>query len=797
VAWGPVVNGHADLAGVPRTLIEVFSTRSAELKEHLLVERGEVGDGEVREDWTAREAELAAYKTRQAKQRYTDGQPLRQRWRAIAGEHGWTPGDFDRLLGAVPAERPSPGRLGEIAADLAGPTGVTATRSTFELADVVRAWAQRLPVGALAQEILALARRTLTDSNVAVRLLDPGGPAPGRGDDLAAVNQVLAALAQATGAYTFASTPLMAAVTQLLAAGMDPEGLTARLTARELGSANDPVAVLVWRAQELARADGVPLRDPAAVGDPAEWTVTRRPGGRVAVTAARPRYSTPELLAAEQQALADATCRRGQRVGIADDRSVAVALRQHGFLAAEQATLVRRVTTDRGGVHVVVGPAGTGKTAALAAAAHAWTLAGIPVRGCALSGRAALQLQQDTAIPSTTIAALLRELDPDDGGYPPRLEAGSVLVVDEAGMVDTRTLARLLWRARRDGVRLVLVGDPAQLPELGAGGLYAALLHRLDPIVLSTNRRQVHDWDRQVLARLRDGDPAPLLAAYRDHGRLTVTDTDLTARDRMALDWAAWAAAQQDRRLGEGIMLAARRDHTDALNRAARTLLRAQGRIQPDQLTAGGRAWAVGDRVVCLRNDRRLEVVNGTRGAITALHEASGAVTVQVDGRERREVTLPGWYLRDGHLGHGYALTVHKAQGATVDRAWVYADPRTVGTQWLYTALSRHRDTARLYTSTTTLEELGVAAETHGPAPDPAARTADEAVRVLAAKGARSQAKTLATDTGTPAGAVQVDDHRPGDVAPAPARPAPTDPPRPPVPSPPAREWPAPIGLDL
>lgn len=82
----------------------------------------------------------------------------------------------------------------------------------------------------------------------------------------------------------------------------------------------------------------------------------------------------------------------------------------------------------------------------------------------------------------------------------------------------------------------MLVGDPAQLPALGAGGLFAGLLHRLDPIVLAANRRQRHDWDRRVLAHLRAGDPAPLVASYRQHDRLTVAYTDALARDRMAAD---------------------------------------------------------------------------------------------------------------------------------------------------------------------------------------------------------------------------------------------------------------------
>jgi len=124
-------------------------------------------------------------------------------------------------------------------------------------------------------------------------------------------------------------------------------------------------------------------------------------------------------------------------------------------------------------------------------------------------------------------------------------------------------------------------------------------------------------------------------------------------------------------------MLAGRRSDVDALNRAARQLLRAADRLGPDTVHATGRAYAVGDRIVCLRNDRRLEVTNGTRGQVTAVDASTETLTVQVDGSAARQVSLPARYVRGGHVAHGYAFTVHKAQGATVDRVWVYVDPRT------------------------------------------------------------------------------------------------------------------------
>jgi hypothetical protein len=157
-------------------------------------------------------------------------------------------------------------------------------------------------------------------------------------------------------------------------------------------------------------------------------------------------------------------------------------------------------------------------------------------------------------------------------------------------------------------------------------------------------------------------------------------------------------------------------------------------------------------------------------------HGGTVALVVSL-GPEPRTVVLPSWYLVGGHVGHGYALTVHKAQGATADRAWVYADPRTVSTEWLYTALSRHRDTAHLYTSITTLDDLAVDLEAHAPRADRLRPDETASVASLQAKAGRSQAKSLATDFAAP--------------APRTSRPAHN------VPRPPAQERPQPIGLEL
>lgn len=178
--------------------------------------------------------------------------------------------------------------------------------------------------------------------------------------------------------------------------------------------------------------------------------------------------------------------------------------------------MVRRLTTSGAGVEVVVGKAGAGKTFALDAAREAWQACGIRVVGAALAARAAAELESGAGIDSYTVDALLADLDraPPGTGLAP----GGVVVIDEAAMVGTRKLARLLDHAA--DAKVVLVGDHRQLPEIDAGGVFRGLLHRLDPIHLDTNRRQRHQWERAALDELRTGDPTAAVAAYAEAGGL-------------------------------------------------------------------------------------------------------------------------------------------------------------------------------------------------------------------------------------------------------------------------------------
>ena len=331
-------------------------------------------------------------------------------------------------------------------------------------------------------------------------------------------------------------------------------------------------------------------------------------------------------------------------------------------------------------------PAGTGKTFALDAAREAWQRADVPVFGCALSARAACELRDQTAIDATTIAQLRLALEGGAG-----LRPGSVLVVDEAGMVGTRDLAALASAAARAPARLVLVGDDRQLPEIDAGGAFAALAQQEGAGALGQVRRQDQAWERDALAQLRGGDVGAFARTYVERDRVVAAPTAAAARTALVDDW--WQAIQREE---DALMIAHRRADVADLNRAARAKLREAGVLADDELVCGSRAFAVGDRVIATRNDRRLEVHNGQAGELIAITPES----LRIDIGKDRHLCLPRDYAEAGHLDHGYALTAHRAQGSTVDATFILGSDELYR-EWGYTALSRHRHEARFYLSAT------------------------------------------------------------------------------------------------
>jgi ATP-dependent exoDNAse (exonuclease V) alpha subunit len=412
-------------------------------------------------------------------------------------------------------------------------------------------------------------------------------------------------------------------------------------------------------------------------------TVERSVIGRPAI------FSTEGLLRHERVGLKIATSTRRRRVPTVARETVEQVVREREeSITGEQAAMLHAVAASPDRVVCVVGHAGSGKTRALAALTDSFQREGFLAIGAAPSGVAAANLAAETGIPTGTLHRLLAEAK-HQGGLP----RNCLVVVDEAGMADTRTLTRLLWQAEHAHAKLVLVGDPCQLPAVGPGGLYAAIVERKGAIELTDNRRQHDELERRALALLRGGQSRDFLAHAAARGRLDVADNRTEAKARLLADW--WQSTDAD--LAGSVMIAYRRADVAELNAVARTLLTEQGRLGRGRLRLdSGLELAVGDRILCTRNDRHLQIANGNRGTIAAIDRTERAVLVGLD--DSRRVTLPAHYLDADHVVHGYALTGHKTQGLTVERAFVLADDQRALKEWGYVALSRARCETRLYT---------------------------------------------------------------------------------------------------
>jgi AAA domain len=473
------------------------------------------------------------------------------------------------------------------------------------------------------------------------------------------------------------------------------------------------------------------------------------------------RWSTPELLEVEQGLVAGALDRRGEQAGVCSPETVRAALAEHPTIGEDQAGMVRDLTLSADGVRVVVGKAGTGKTYAVGVARHAFALGGYRVVGAAPTGIAATSLEAEGFEEVATVDRLLHELDKAAGdrqtharrggqAEAPVLDARSVLVVDEAGMVGSRKLARLLDHAQRAGAKVVLVGDDRQLAAIDAGGGFRGLRVRLGASVLSENRRQRQAWERDALELVRDGQVDQAVAAYREHERMVPATSKTALTLNLVRDW--WQAHQDAETAersggpgGEAVILAYRRDEVDRLNTTCQQVMQLNGHLGPQALEIGDRQLHVGDQVVCGRNDLRgLGVANGTRGTVTGVDVERRTLRLRTE--QGRELTLPAGYL-DGPVPQGrrvvdlaYAATGHKAQGLTRWRALV----RITGQEdanWLYVQLSRARHDTRLHTIVTPEPHPG-GGEVDLPDREPA-----DGYAQLAAALARPGGQALAIDT--------------------------------------------------
>ena len=379
------------------------------------------------------------------------------------------------------------------------------------------------------------------------------------------------------------------------------------------------------------------------------------------------------------------------------------------------------------GMTFITGYAGSGKSTMLKAAREGWEAQGYRVRGAATAGIAAEGLQKGSGIKSRTLASTLYILD-NIGAQETKLgllqakldsvqgtsdksrkfrgdlqvqrdkmaaridgmkfTSRDVIILDEAGMVGSRDMGRLLEYADKAKAKVVMVGDAEQLQAIDAGGPFRALSERHGGVKISNIRRQEEQWQKQATRDFGDGFTDDALRAYKDKGHIHPHADQDSARRQVLADWTASRKANPDQ---SHLMLAFTRADVANLNKEAREAYRSEGRLGAEteiKSESGKKQFASGDRFYFLESNTAMGVKNGTLGSVEKIEEdhlsTHHRMTIRTDD-DRRVTFLTKDYSK---FDHGYAATMHKSQGTTAHRAQVLAS-QYMDRHAAYVAMSR------------------------------------------------------------------------------------------------------------
>ncbi len=401
------------------------------------------------------------------------------------------------------------------------------------------------------------------------------------------------------------------------------------------------------------------------------------------------RYSTRAMIRMEETMARQALWLSAKETHAVSMDVLDATFGRHERLSDEQKVAIERIAGSAR-IAAVVGRAGAGKTTMMKAAREAWELAGYRVVGGALAGKAAEGLEKEAGIQSRTLASW--ELRWNRGRDV--LDDKTIFVMDEAGMVASKQMAGFVDTVVRAGAKIVLVGDPEQLQPIEAGAAFRAIVDRIGYAELETIYRQREDWMRKASLDLARGNVEKALSAYGANVRITGERLKAEAVERLIADWN-----QDYDQSKTTLILAHLRRDVRMLNVMAREKLVERGVVGEGKIfkTADGeRRFDAGDQIVFLKNEGSLGVKNGMIGQVVEA-QPNRIVAVVGEGDHRRQVIVEQRFYNN--LDHGYATTIHKSQGATVDRVKVLAS-LSLDRHLTYVAMTRHREDLQLYYGT-------------------------------------------------------------------------------------------------
>ena len=411
----------------------------------------------------------------------------------------------------------------------------------------------------------------------------------------------------------------------------------------------------------------------------------------------RERFTTKDMLVLESKMLDDAISLKDRSfiaVKGAEDKEIGTTLAS--TLTSQQQDALKHITED-GDIKCLVGYAGTGKSHLLGQAKDLWENEGYRVHGVTLSGIAAENLEGASGIQSRTLAS--RCYYWDKGAE--LLTQKDVLIIDEAGMLGSRQVARVLEEVKAGGAKAVFIGDPQQLQAIEAGAAFRAISEQTGYLELTEIRRQQEPWQQEATKEFALRHTQEAIDLYEQHGFVHFFEKQEDAKLALVEKWNEVRLSDPDK---SQIMLAYTNRDSQELNEVARDYRKDNQELGEEhglQTVNGNKEFAINDRIYFLRNDRNLGVKNGSLGTIESIE--AGRLTVRLDetrvslaSDERREVVFD--ISQYNHITYGYAATIHKAQGVTVDKSYILAS-KHLDNHAAYVGMSRHRESADLYWS--------------------------------------------------------------------------------------------------
>jgi hypothetical protein len=427
------------------------------------------------------------------------------------------------------------------------------------------------------------------------------------------------------------------------------------------------------------------------------------------------RYTTRKVLAEEMGLLRTAAT-------LADDRTHGLSETRVNETAAtftlkrEQADALAHLTGAEG-FAMLWGEAGTGKSHTLNATRSAYEAEGKNVIGLAWTNDVVKQMRGDGFRQAETITSELHRLEKGQTGW----NKHTVLVVDEAAMIATEHLAKLATAAKEAGAKLILAGDDAQLASIERGGMFETLRQRQGTAILSEVQRVKDEPQQAAFNQMHKGEFREALATFDQKGGIHIAEKQTDALRDMAQAYTADSAASPDKKR---FMFAFTNAEVGALNEYARAVHRLRGNLGEDaplQTAQGEAAFAVGDRIQFTGNGygqkaKRAGMTNGQVGTITGMDFEGDfqtpRLTVALDvGKDQKPKEISFVVGDDGKAGefnnfkHGYAGTIYRGQGRTLDQAYVLHSQQWRGSA-SYVALTRHREQVHVYASAETLRGM-------------------------------------------------------------------------------------------